>query len=109
MLIRVAFTSIAFLLLMPFTGVFAQAQGGDVAGSVVMIPIVVLMLSGIAVLAGWLLQQVSPFAGLFALVCSIPMFIGNPMVWLLHKVRLEWVPVAEPSFVNPTFVRVLNE
>jgi len=31
------------------------------------------------------------------------------MVWLLHKVRLEWVPVAEPSFVNPTFVRVLNE
>ena len=40
MLIRVAFASVGFLLLMAFTGAFSQAQGGDVAGSILMIPIV---------------------------------------------------------------------
>lgn len=109
MLIRVAFASIGFLLLMAFTGALSQAQGGDVGGSILMVPIVVLILSGMALVAGWLSQQGLPFAGLFALVCSIPMFIGDPMVWLLHKVRPEWVPVAELSFINPTFVWVLNE
>jgi len=109
MLIRVAFASIGFLLLMAFTGAFSQGQGSDVAGSIIVFPFVVLILSGMALISGWLSQQGLPFAGLFALVCSIPMFLGDPMVWLLHKLRPEWVPVAEPGFINPTFVWVLNE
>ena len=109
MLIRVAFASIGFFLLMAFTGGLAQTQSGNVVSTVLMIPFAVLILSGMAFVSGWLSQQGLPFAGLFSLVCSIPMFIGDPMVWLLHKIRPDWVPVAEPSFINPTFVWVLNE
>jgi len=43
------------------------------------------------------------------MVCSIPMYIGDPMVWVLHKIRPQWVPVAEPGFINPPLVWVLNE
>ena len=36
------------------------------------------------------------------------MFIGDPMVWVLKKLKLEWVPVDEPGIFNPPLVWVMK-
>lgn len=104
MLIRIAFGTVGMFIFFLLTG---GLQGGT--GGIVALPIFVLMMSGISLVAGWLSQQGLPFAGLVSIVCSIPMYIGDPMVWVLHKIRPQWVPVAEPGFINPPLVWVLNE
>lgn len=113
MLIRIAFGSIAMLLFMALTGGLQQstAGGGGTAflAALVAIPMAVGILSVVSLVAAWLSQQGVPFAGLISMACSIPMYIGDPMVWVLHKIRSQWVPVAEPGFINPPFVWVLNE
>lgn len=108
MLIRIAFGTVGLFIFFLLTGGLQGAsglQGANILG----LPFVVVILSGMSLVAGWLSQQGLPFAGLVSMVCSIPMYIGDPMVWVLHKVRPQWVPVAEPGFINPPLVWVLNE
>jgi hypothetical protein len=108
MLIRIAFGTVGLFIFFLLTGGLQGAsglQGANILG----LPFAVVILSGMSLVAGWLSQQGLPFAGLVSMVCSIPMYIGDPMVWVLHKVRPQWVPVAEPGFINPPLVWVLNE
>ncbi|KPQ00010.1 MAG: hypothetical protein HLUCCA12_17705 [Rhodobacteraceae bacterium HLUCCA12] len=103
MLIRVAFGTVGFFLVLTISDGFPQGT------NIVALPLAVLAMSGISLIAAGLSQVGLPFAGLVSMIFSFPMYIGDPMVWVLHKVRPQWVPVDEPSFINPPFVWVLNE
>ena len=113
MLIRIACGSIAVFLVILVTGGASQSSHGSqselLLGSIVAIPVMVLMLSGVSLITAWLSQVGLPFAGLVSMICSFPMYLGDPLVWMLHKVRPEWVPVEEPAFFNPPIVWVLSE
>jgi len=102
MLMRIAFGTIGFFILFSMTG-------GVLGGNILGLPFVIAMFSGLALVAAWLSQAGVPFAGLFNIVFSIPMYVGDPMIWVLHKIRPQWVPVREPAFINPPFVWVLND
>ena len=108
MLIRIGFGTVGLFIFFLLTGGL-QGAGGLQSANLLGLPFVVVILSGMSLVAGWLSQQGLPFAGLVSMVCSIPMYIGDPMVWVLHKVRPQWVPVGEPGFINPPLVWVLNE
>ena len=104
MLIRLAFGTIglALIILASDPGFFSDPQ------NIIMLPVGMLMCAGIALGAGWLSQVGVPLAGIISLGCSVPMFIGDPMVWVLKKLKLEWVPVDEPGIFNPPLVWVMK-
>lgn len=41
-----------------------------------------------------------PLVGLFAFFVSLMVAIGDPVVYLLHKINPAWVPVERPSFFS---------
>lgn len=104
MLIRPAFGTIglALIILASNPGFFSDPQ------NIIMLPVGMLMCAGIALGAGWLSQVGVPLAGIISLGCSVPMFIGDPMVWVLKKLKPEWVPVDEPGIFNPPLVWVMK-
>jgi hypothetical protein len=50
-----------------------------------------------------------PFAWVFGLLALPLMFVsmvGDPLVWVLHKIKPEWVGLERFGFINPTFLFV---
>lgn len=47
--------------------------------------------------------------GLLALPFAFMSIIGDPLVWLLHKIKPEWVGVERFRFINPSFLFVFKQ
>ena len=71
--------------------------------------VMVAFMSGCSLMLALLSKVGVPYVGFFSIFFNFTMWIGDPMIWVLHKIRPQWVPVAEPGFFNPPFVWVLNE
>jgi hypothetical protein len=103
MALRIIATSIVILVFFVVSGAAAEF-GADL----VLVPVVVVILAAIALGTAWLSQIGVPFAGVFSLCMSIPFFAGDFLIWLLHKIRPEWVVIAEPRFFNAPVVWILK-
>jgi len=54
----------------------------------------------IGLIAFFLTKANVPFAGLFAIFISLTIAIGDPLVYLVHKIKPELVPVEKYGFFN---------
>lgn len=49
---------------------------------------------------GWLSRIGVPFAGLLSIFSSLVIVVGDPVVWTIHKIKPDLVPIAEPKFLD---------
>jgi hypothetical protein len=106
MALRIIATSIVILAFFVVSGAAAETGAGLVL--VLLVPVVVVILAAIALGTAWLSQVGVPFAGVFSLCMSIPFFVGDFLIWLSHKIRPEWVVIAEPRFFNAPVAWILK-
>lgn len=108
---RVGCASVLVFLFLMIVG------GGEIVGGpgggigallslIVVLPFFVACCGVISIVCGWLGQKGVPFAGLVGIGIGLPLLAGDPLVWIMSKVRPEWIPVADPGFFNPPLVLV---
>lgn len=50
--------------------------------------------------SSWLARIGVPFAGLFTIICSLVIVIGDPVAWIISKIKPDLVPIEKPRFLN---------
>ena len=81
--------------------VFLWTQGGSDPQMFLLMPLMYPVVVLPVVLFASLLARLGvPFAGLFSLLFSLLIVVGDPFVYVLHKVAPKWVPVKEFGFIN---------
>jgi len=108
MAIRIGVASLIWLVLLSFTGSGAQSanSGSGLLYIFVAMPIALLAFTAMAVVAGLLSRVNVPFAGLVSLACALPVWIADPFVWMIFRMKPEWSPVADLEMFNPAVVFV---
>jgi ABC-type polysaccharide/polyol phosphate export permease len=97
---------VVFLFMMIVGGGGAGGGIGAVLYLIVVLPFFVACCGVISMMCGWLGQKGVPFAGLVGIGIGLPLLAGDPLVWLVSKLRPDWIPVADPGFFNPPLVLV---
>lgn len=51
-------------------------------------------------ICGWLARLGIPFVGLLSIVSSLVIVVGDPVVWIISKIKPDLVPVDKPKFLD---------
>lgn len=61
-----------------------------------------------SLLFGGLARSGVPYVGILGLFFALIVMMGDPLVWILHKFKPEWVGVKKFGFINPSFIYVFK-
>ena len=78
----------------------AAGGGVDVIGYLIASLAIPALSTGATLLLVVMSRLGVPFAGLLSYFTAIPNYMGDPLVWVLHKFRPDLVPVDEIKFIN---------
>ena len=53
---------------------------------------------------GWLARIGVPFMGLISIISSIVIVVGDPIVWIISKIKPDLVPVEKPKFFDLSLI-----
>ncbi|MEQ1790260.1 MAG: hypothetical protein ABL857_07440 [Rickettsiales bacterium] len=101
MALRCIVASIPFLILV------SVRQGFEVM-DILAAPFAVFTLASFAFGAALLSKIGIPFAGFLSILLAIPLYIGDPIIWLIHKMKPDLIPLENPSVFNPPLVWVVK-
>lgn len=54
----------------------------------------------LGLLCSWLARLGVPFIGLLSIVSSVVIVVGDPIVWIISKIKPDLVPVEKPKFID---------
>ena len=54
----------------------------------------------LGLLCSWLSRLGVPFIGLLSIVSSVVIVVGDPIVWIISKIKPDLVPVEKPKFID---------
>ncbi len=96
-------------LLVTIVALVTGSTSNESMGTIVAIPLVwaalyLVVLLPIALAAGQLGSMGVPFVGLFTIPALVFVVPGDPLVFLLHKIKPNLVPVQEIGFLNFSYV-----
>lgn len=70
---------------------------------------ILLFILPLAALAKALARAGVPLAGAFSFFWACLCAVGDPLVWIFHKIQPAWVGVENFGFFNPSFLFVLKQ
>ena len=80
---------------------------GGIAGLLIAMPVVLLLVFlPLTAIFGALSRAGIPFTGLIAGIFALPFVIGDPLVWIVHKIKPALVGIDGFRLFNPAFIFV---